>query len=53
MFQESYDAQELGYRLFADAQAVDRKKLTAFCEHYENELTGFARELLRGLQIGI
>ena len=48
---ESYDAHELGFRLLVDAQALDRKNLITFCDRYADELTGFARELVRGMQI--
>jgi hypothetical protein len=51
MNNESYDAQELGYRLFVDAKEVDRINLTTFCNRYSEELTGFARELVRSMQI--
>ena len=48
---ESYDAHELGFRLLVDAQALDRKNLITFCDRYADDLTGFARELVRGMQI--
>ncbi|WPJ95638.1 hypothetical protein SH580_19655 [Coraliomargarita algicola] len=51
MSAESYDAHELGYRLLVDAQALDRQNIVTFCERYADELTGFARELVRGMQI--
>jgi len=53
MTSESYDAQELAYRLFADAQAVDRRNIITFCERYTEELGGFARDLVRGMQITV
>jgi len=51
MFDASYDAQELGYRLFADAKEADRAAIEAFCRRYADELTGFARDLVRGMQL--
>lgn len=51
MSHESYDAQELAFRLFVDAKKVDRQNLITFCERYSDELGGFAGELVRGMQI--
>ena len=51
MMAESYDAEELGYRLYVDASEVDRINFITFCERHANELTDFARDLVRGLQI--
>lgn len=51
MFDASYDAQELGYRLFADAKEADRRAIEAFCERYVDVLTGFARDLVGGMRL--
>jgi hypothetical protein len=51
MFDASYDAQEIGYRLFVDAKEADRTAMVAFCERYADELSGFARELTRAIQL--
>jgi len=51
MSDESYDAQELAYRLFVDAKEVDRQNIITFCNRYVDELTDFARDLLRGMQV--
>jgi hypothetical protein len=53
MLDESYDAQELGYRLFVDAKEVDRNNIIKFCNRYADDLTGFARDLLRGMQLAL
>ena len=51
MFDASYDAHELGYLLFADAKEADRDAIEVFCQRYTEELTGFARDLVGGLQL--
>ncbi|MDQ8195029.1 hypothetical protein QEH59_11375 [Coraliomargarita sp. SDUM461004] len=51
MVGESYDAHELAYRLLVDAQKVDRQNVINFCERYADDLTGFAREFVRGMQL--
>lgn len=51
MFDASYDAQEIGYRLFVDAKEADHTALVAFFERYAEDLTGFARELIRSMQL--
>ncbi len=51
MLDESYDAQELAYRLFVDAEEVDQINLQTFCGRYADELTGFARDFVRGMLI--
>ena len=48
---ESYDVQELAYRLFVDAQKVDKQNIVTFCQRYSDELNGFADELVRGMQL--
>jgi hypothetical protein len=53
MLNESYDAQELAYRLFVDARSVDQTNIITFCQRYADELTGFAHELVRGLQLAL
>lgn len=53
MLNESYDALELGYRLFVDAKEVDRINLTTFCQRYSDELTDFAGDLVRGMQVAL
>lgn len=51
MQDESYEAQELFYRIFVDANKVDRQNLISFCQRYSEKLGGFASEFLRGMQI--
>lgn len=53
MLDESYDAQELGYRLFIDAKEADRKVLVNFYERYNDQMTGFAHDLVRSMELGI
>lgn len=48
---QTYDAQELAYRLLVDAKEVDRRKLIQFCHHYADDLTEFAQDLVQGLQL--
>ncbi len=51
MLDESYDAQELAYRILVDAREVDRRNLEIFCERYADELSDFAQDLVRGIHL--
>lgn len=53
MLNESYDPQEIGYRLLVDAKESDRRVLVSFCERYADDLTAFARDLVRSMQMAI
>lgn len=50
MSSESYDAAELGFRIFVDAEVGDQKNLLKFCEQYEAELNDFSVELVRAMK---
>jgi hypothetical protein len=51
MMDASYDAQELAYLLFVDANKVDRINFITFCDRHSDELTDFARDMVRGMQM--
>ena len=46
----SYDVQELAYRLFVDARAVDQQNLRGFIVRYGDELSALAPELACSMQ---